>query len=91
MTFNIGEKLNLCILFYPEDGDQAWVDFVDFKLLSGSTNADDIIIYNAAQTALNSPDFSSSIPYPDEPRVRSPFNLTLPCQIDCEITIYLET
>ncbi len=82
--------MNLCILFYPNDGDQANIRFIDYTLLSASIDTDDQEVCKAIRRALLDSQGVSEVDAFAACEITNVGDLNLPCQIDKQITLYLD-
>lgn len=90
------KQINVCVLEYPESGDQAQVYFIDYTGLSQDSDPDCVKYAAAIAAALKDKNKMTSIPYEDGcccgdyQTKMSTYQLKLPCQIDKAVTIYLD-
>ena len=82
--------MNLCILFYPNDGDQATISHIDYIALSASIDQHDQIVALAIKRALMDPDGVDTVDAEAYAEMTTAGNLTLPYRLDKEITLYLD-
>lgn len=81
--------MNLCILFYPND-DQATIRFIDYNMLSTSIDNYDQQVCKAIRRALLDPQGIDTVNAEASCEMTTVGNLKLPCQIDKQITLYLD-
>lgn len=80
----------VCVQFYPEDGEQASVEFIDMNVLASSLDQDDQAIHLVIQLALSSPYKAEQIKRDHHADMTRQGIVHPPCQVDNFVTIYLE-
>lgn len=86
----MGLAMIVCVQFYPFDGEQASVEFVDMNAIQSASSPDSIIVRNAIAKAMKDPDKISEIKYEEMSGVYG-FTVSLPTTVDDLVKVYCET
>ncbi len=81
--------MNVCVLEYPEDGDQAEVYLLDYDALSQDSCSDCQEYAEGIDEALARKDNLASVPMRLDLENVHKYQVKVPCQIDRVITLYL--